>query len=46
MWHDHPFSQRNRTTERVVGWGWGLEVTGKQGEGGWTKLKKVGGKAI
>ena len=22
MWHDHPFSQRNRTTERVAGVGW------------------------
>ena len=27
MWHDHPFSQRNRATERTVGWG--LKVTGK-----------------
>ena len=21
MWHDHPFSQRNKTTETEVGWG-------------------------
>ena len=29
MWHDHPFSQRNRTTERTLGWE--LEVTRKWG---------------
>ena len=29
MWRDHPFIQRNKTTERAVGWG--LEVTGKGG---------------
>ena len=30
MWHDHPFSQRNRTTERLVG----LQVGGDRGMGG------------
>ena len=40
IWPDHPFSQRNRTTERAVGWGGGVEVTGK---GGWTKFEKRGG---
>ena len=30
MWHDYSFSQRNKTTERAVGWG--FEVTGKGGE--------------
>ena len=33
MWHDHPFSQRDRTTERTVEWE--LEVTRK-----WGDLKK------
>ena len=29
MWHDHPFSQRNKTTKRAVGVrGWRLEVEG------------------
>ena len=30
MWHDHPFSQRNRTTERTVrvGFGGDREVGG------------------
>ena len=32
MWHDHPFSQRNRTKEKTVGQA--LEVTGKC-VGGW-----------
>ena len=35
MWHDHPFSQRNKTTERVAG----VEVGGDR-EGGWTKFEK------
>ena len=31
MWHDHPFSQRNMTTERavVVGFGGDKEVGGR-----------------
>ena len=32
MWHNHPFSQRNKTIERAVGW-W-LKVTEKEGVGG------------
>ena len=42
MWHDPPFSQRNKTTERAVGWG--LEAIGKGGgrEGSWTKFEKGG----
>ena len=39
MWHDHPFSQRNMTTERAVEWS--LAVTGKW-EGGWTTFVKRG----
>ena len=34
MWHDHPFSQRNRTLKRLVGVG--LEVTGK-----WEEVGKI-----
>ena len=36
MWHDHPFSQRNMTTERTVEMG--LEMTERLGE--WAKLEK------
>ena len=25
MWHDHPFSQRSKTTERAVGWEYALK---------------------
>ena len=32
MWCDHPFSHRNKTAERALGWG--LEATGKRGDGG------------
>ena len=39
MWCDHPFSQGNKTTKRVV-FGWGLETTGKGG--GVTKFDKKG----
>ena len=41
MWCDHPFSQRNRRTERTVG----VEVGGyrKMGERGLTKFEKGGG---
>ena len=41
MWHDHPFSQRNRTTERTVG----VEVGGDREVGvtGWTKFEKGSG---
>ena len=47
MWHDEPFSQRNRTTERTVAWG--FEVEGKcEGAGGggeerWAKFENEGG---
>ena len=52
VWRDHPFSQRNKTTERAVrdgvrgnreeGWGeWG-EGWGDGGEG-WAKFEKEGG---
>ena len=37
MWHDHPSSQRNKTTKRAVG----VEVGGKGGGGG-QNLKKGG----
>ena len=45
MWHDHPFSQRNKTTKRAVGVrGWRLEVGGWRQWGsreeGWTKCEK------
>ena len=42
MWCDHPFSQRNRTTERTV---W-VGVAGNrevEGGGNWTKFEKRGG---
>ena len=38
MWRDHPFSQRNKTTERAVG----VWVGDDKEEGGWTKFKKGG----
>ena len=38
MWHDHPSSQRNRTTEKTVGVGFGGDR--KVGGGGWTKFEK------
>ena len=38
MWHDHPFSKRNKTTERAVGVG----VEHNRKEGG--HLKKGGGR--
>ena len=41
MWRDHPFSQRNRTTERTVGVGLGGDR--KVGGRGWTKFEKGGG---
>ena len=37
MWHDHPFSQRNKTTETAVGWG--LEAA-RKGKGVGQNLKK------
>ena len=37
MWHDHPFSQRSKTTERAVGVGVGGD---REEEGGWTKFEK------
>ena len=41
MSHDHPFSQRNRTTERTMG----VEVGGdrEMRGGGWTKFENGGG---
>ena len=38
MWRDHPFSQRNRTTERTVVVGAGVDK--KVGVGGARDLKK------
>ena len=38
MWCNHPFSQKNKTTERAVGWG--LEATKKVVR---QNLKKKGG---
>ena len=32
MWHDHPFSQRSKTTEKAVGVGLGVDR--KEGWGG------------
>ena len=41
MWHYHPFSQRNRTTERVVGVGVGVGGNRKEdGGGGLDKTEK------
>ena len=37
MWHDHPFSQRKKTTETAVGWG--LEAA-RKGKGVGQNLKK------
>ena len=43
MWHDHPFSQRNRITERTLGVkvGGDKEVVRVKG---WTKSEKGRGK--
>ena len=41
MWCDHPFNQRNKTTEKVVGVGFGGD---REGGGGWTKFEKGGGR--
>ena len=40
MWHDHPFSQRNMTTERTVEMG--LEMTERLGGRDGQNLKKGG----
>ena len=37
MWRDHPFSQRNKATERAVG----VEV-GDENKIWWTKFEKKG----
>ena len=37
MWRDHPFSQRNRATEKTVGVGFGGD---RKVGGGWTKFEK------
>ena len=39
MWHNHPFSQQNKATEREMGVGIGDD---REGEG-WTKFEKKGG---
>ena len=39
MWRDHPFIQRNRTTERTVAVGVGVGDDRKVGEG-WIKFEK------
>ena len=36
-WHDHPFSQRNRTTETTVRVGSG---DNRENEGEWTKIEE------
>ena len=41
MWHDHPFSQRNKTLKRAVG----LNIGG-DGGGGLDKIWKKGDYAI
>ena len=42
MWHDHTCSARElKQQKEQLGWGWGLEMTGKW-EWGWTKLEKKG----
>ena len=43
MWHDHPISQRNRTTERTVGVGVGSDRDIGDGGGAWRKFEKGGG---
>ena len=40
MWHDHPFSKRNRTTDRTVGVG--VEGDKELGRAGGQNLKKSG----
>ena len=41
LWRDHPFIQRNRTTERTVGVG--VRGDRELGGGGWTKFEKKRG---
>ena len=38
MWHDHPLSERNKTTEREMG----VVVGGGRERRGWTKFEKEG----
>ena len=40
MWCNHPFSQKNKTTERAVGVGVGDDREGGGGGRGWTKFEK------
>ena len=40
MWHNHPFSQRNKTTERAVG-GEGFKLTWKGGGVGQNLKKRI-----
>ena len=42
MWHNHPFSQRNKTTERAVGVGVGCKREWGGGGGDWAKFEKGG----
>ena len=42
IWHDHPISQRNKTTERTVGVGVGSDRDIGTG-GAWRKFEKRGG---
>ena len=41
MWHDHPFSQRNMTTEKTLGVGVGGDTEVGFGDV-WTKFEKGG----
>ena len=47
MWNDHPFSQRRRTPERIMGKGFGgdREVMGVEniGKKGWCRQYRRGG---
>ena len=38
MWHNHPFSQRNKTSKKAVE----VKVRGNGRERGWTEFKKDG----
>ena len=46
MWHDHPLSQGNMTTERTMGLGVGGDNKMEGGGGGRQNLKKRGTLAI
>ena len=40
MWYNHPFNQRNRTTQRKVGVGVGGDRQVQEGGEGWPKFEK------